>query len=118
MAGSNPIRTQPSPVGNSPESLILTAALYTGPGPGEDRLTPIMCHAAWDNDRRIQELESDGVIGEIIFPDGSFNNAPPWTGLISFEKDPAKNIRNLDRPNSVILDGITLKLNNILVEND
>ncbi len=43
---------------------------------------------AWDNDRRIQELESDGVIGEIIFPDGSFNNAPPWTGLISFEKDP------------------------------
>jgi imidazolonepropionase-like amidohydrolase len=38
--------------------------------------------------------------------------------LISFKKDPSKDIRNLHHPNSVILDGNLIKFNHKLVGND
>ena len=33
---------------------------------------------AWDPARRLRELEADGIAAEVIFPDGSQNNAPPF----------------------------------------
>jgi predicted TIM-barrel fold metal-dependent hydrolase len=33
---------------------------------------------AWDPSRRVQELEADGIVADIIFPDGSQNNAAPF----------------------------------------
>lgn len=33
---------------------------------------------AWDSERRRVELERDGIVADIIFPDGSQNNAPPF----------------------------------------
>lgn len=33
---------------------------------------------AWDPDRRLQQLEADGIVAEILFPDGSQNNAAPF----------------------------------------
>jgi predicted TIM-barrel fold metal-dependent hydrolase len=33
---------------------------------------------AWDPSRRLQELEADGIVADIIFPDGSQNNAAPF----------------------------------------
>ena len=33
---------------------------------------------AWDPERRLVELERDGIVADIIFPDGSQNNAPPF----------------------------------------
>jgi predicted TIM-barrel fold metal-dependent hydrolase len=33
---------------------------------------------AWDPDRRLQELEADGIVAEILFPDGSQDNAAPF----------------------------------------
>jgi predicted TIM-barrel fold metal-dependent hydrolase len=33
-----------------------------------------------DPERRIKELEADGVVGEVIFPDGSGDNEIPFTG--------------------------------------
>jgi len=33
---------------------------------------------AWDPDRRLQQLETDGIVAEILFPDGSQNNAAPF----------------------------------------
>jgi hypothetical protein len=32
-------------------------------------------------DRRLEVLESDGVVGEVIFPDGSMDNLIPFTGV-------------------------------------
>jgi predicted TIM-barrel fold metal-dependent hydrolase len=50
---------------------------------GEERLA---AHAEskagmWDSDRRIKELERDGVVAEIVFPDGTFDNEVPFTRL-------------------------------------
>ena len=33
---------------------------------------------AWDPVRRIKELEADGIVAEVIFPDGSQDNGPPF----------------------------------------
>lgn len=33
---------------------------------------------AWDAERRCRELDGDGIAGEVIFPDGSQNNAAPF----------------------------------------
>ena len=33
---------------------------------------------AWDPDRRIRELEADGIVADIIFPDGSQQNDAPF----------------------------------------
>ncbi|MEN8185196.1 MAG: amidohydrolase family protein, partial [Myxococcota bacterium] len=33
---------------------------------------------AWDPARRLEALEADGIVADIIFPDGSQNNAPPF----------------------------------------
>src|SRR5262249_51183021 len=33
---------------------------------------------AWDPVRRIEELEADGIVADVIFPDGSQDNAPPF----------------------------------------
>ena len=33
---------------------------------------------AWDPDRRLQQLEADGIVAEVLFPDGSQNNAAPF----------------------------------------
>ena len=72
----------------------------------------------FDNWKGIQSITSNNADGLNIEKKVGSIKPGLIADLISFEKDPAKNIRNLDRPNSVILDGITLKLNNILVEND
>ncbi|MCH2171425.1 amidohydrolase [Myxococcota bacterium] len=32
----------------------------------------------WDPERRIRELEADGCVGEVIFPGGSMDTAPPF----------------------------------------
>ncbi|MCH8190060.1 MAG: amidohydrolase [Chloroflexi bacterium] len=44
---------------------------------------------AWDPERRNRELEGDGVVGEIIFPDGQNENGPPFgaTGRLG-DSDP------------------------------
>jgi predicted TIM-barrel fold metal-dependent hydrolase len=33
----------------------------------------------WDPDRRLSELEADGVVGEVSFPGGSMDTAPPFS---------------------------------------
>jgi predicted TIM-barrel fold metal-dependent hydrolase len=33
---------------------------------------------AWDPARRLQELEADGIVADVIFPDGSQSNAAPF----------------------------------------
>ena len=33
---------------------------------------------AWDADRRIAELEADGIVADVIFPDGSQSNDAPF----------------------------------------
>ena len=33
---------------------------------------------AWDPKRRLEELEADGIVADVIFPDGSQNNAAPF----------------------------------------
>ncbi len=33
---------------------------------------------AWDPDRRLKELEADGIVADVIFPDGSQNNGAPF----------------------------------------
>jgi predicted TIM-barrel fold metal-dependent hydrolase len=33
---------------------------------------------AWDPERRIAELEADGIVADVIFPDGSQDNAAPF----------------------------------------
>ncbi|MCH7554166.1 MAG: amidohydrolase, partial [Chloroflexi bacterium] len=33
---------------------------------------------AWDAGRRIREMEADGIVAEVLFPDGSLQNAAPF----------------------------------------
>ncbi len=33
---------------------------------------------AWDPDRRIKEVEADGIVAEVLFPDGSLQNNAPF----------------------------------------
>ena len=33
---------------------------------------------AWDAERRLAELEADGIVADVIFPDGSQSNAAPF----------------------------------------
>jgi predicted TIM-barrel fold metal-dependent hydrolase len=33
---------------------------------------------SWDPERRLRELEADGVVADVIFPDMSYRNAPPF----------------------------------------
>ena len=47
---------------------------------------------AWDSKRRLEELEADGIVAEVIFPGGSMQTVSPFgTGLMTyqFEQDPA-----------------------------
>ena len=47
---------------------------------------------AWDPERRLKELEGDGIVADIIFPDGSQNNAAPFqaaAGPGAVDADPA-----------------------------
>jgi predicted TIM-barrel fold metal-dependent hydrolase len=42
--------------------------------------------ATWDADKRIKELEDEGVVGEILYPDGSRQNDVPFTGTFGVGK--------------------------------
>ena len=41
---------------------------------------------AWDSKRRVEEMNSDGVVGEVIFPGGSKDTIAPWgAGLMTYQ---------------------------------
>ncbi len=47
---------------------------------------------AWDSARRLQELETDGIVAEVIYPDGGGSSIAPFdAGLMTYqyEQDPA-----------------------------
>src|SRR5262245_8516666 len=47
---------------------------------------------AWDSKRRLEELEADGIVAEVIFPGGSMQTVSPFgAGLMTyqFEQDAA-----------------------------
>jgi predicted TIM-barrel fold metal-dependent hydrolase len=41
---------------------------------------------AWDSKRRVEEMNGDGVVGEVIFPGGSKETIAPWgAGLMTYQ---------------------------------
>jgi predicted TIM-barrel fold metal-dependent hydrolase len=47
---------------------------------------------AWDSKRRVEELEADGIVAEVIYPGGSIETVSPFgAGLMTYqyEQDPA-----------------------------
>ena len=42
------------------------------------------CTGVWDSDRRILELEQEGIVAEVIFPDFQNSNEPPWGAAFPF----------------------------------
>ena len=44
----------------------------------------------WDSDRRVRELEADGVVAEVLFPDGTENNEVPFGPFGGLRDHPAE----------------------------
>lgn len=39
---------------------------------------------AWDSDQRVADLEAEGIVAEVIFPDFQHGNEPPWGAAFPF----------------------------------
>ncbi len=58
----------------------------------EDKVAHGGMDGAWDSKRRLEELEADGIVAEVIFPGGSMQTVSPFgSGLMTYQypQDPA-----------------------------
>jgi predicted TIM-barrel fold metal-dependent hydrolase len=45
---------------------------------GQEAVASGGCSGVWDSERRNLELEREGIVGEVLFPDFQNSNEPPW----------------------------------------
>ena len=60
---------------------------------------------AHDSDRRLAELDADGIVAEVIFPGGSLETVSPFdAGLMTYqyERDPAWWLNLVAHPDAVV----------------
>jgi predicted TIM-barrel fold metal-dependent hydrolase len=51
---------------------------------GQEAVTLGGCTGVFDSDRRTAELEQEGIVAEVIFPDFQNSNEPPWGAAFPF----------------------------------
>jgi hypothetical protein len=88
--------------GNDEEAMLARRAGHTGEAiygdkamedcDAEDAVAHGVMDGAWDSKRRAEEMNSDGGVGEVIFPGGSKETIAPWgAGLMTYQYDSMPN---------------------------